>query len=204
MESKLVEKFPKTKIEHYSSEMVYVADFTRRTAKHKLKRGIEVSDFCPKCPLVPENNMDSMTICNSSKLDVVFATFDDNSFKQDDGVKDQKHTEGAFFINTGNNNDFFALYEIKDCKLQNMSMYKADIKTKVVNSASVMRINGIVSQTKMILAFASFPKNKLRYNDYFSNDPIEMKRIRKEQKINFYCSNDIIIENSSKCVAYYE
>ena len=198
MESKIVGKFPKTKIEHYSCEMVYVADFTKRT---KSKRGVEVSDFCPKCPLVPEKDMDVMTICNPSKLDVTFATFDDHSFKKSGTAKDEMHTEGVFFVNTGDKNDFFALYEIKDCKLQNMSMYKAEIKTKVVNSASVMRGNGIVSQKKMIIAFASFPKRKVKYNDYFSNDPIEMKKIIKEKKINFYCSNDIIIENSSKCIA---
>ena len=199
MESKIVGKFPKTKIEHYSSEMVYVADFTERTGS---ERGIEISDACPKCPLVPEKDMDVITICNPSKLDVVFAIFDDNSFKKDDGINDEGHTEGAFFVNTGNENDFFALYEIKDCKVKNMADFKINIKSKVINSASVMRINGIVSQKKMIIAFASFPKRKVKFNNYFSTDIFEMKKILKEKRINFYCSNDIIIENSSNVLHF--
>ena len=200
MKNKIIYEFPATKIANFTCSPIYVADFTERTYS---VRGIEISSVMPKCPKEPENDMDVMHIHNNTGLNVVFATFDDHSFKKEDGIKDEPHTEGAFFIDN-DDNSFFALYEIKDCKIKNMSKYKAEIKSKVINSASVMRINNIVSSQKIILALASFPQQKIRYNSYFNNDLIEMKRIVKEKKINFFCSNNFEILSPLNCIAKYE
>ena len=200
MKNKIVAKFPATEIEDFACTPIYVADFTERTGS---VRGVEISSVMLKCPKKPDNDMDVMQIHNKTELNIVFATFDDNSFKKEGGTKDESHTEGAFFV--GDSDDsFFALYEIKDCKPKNMARYKAEIKSKVINSASVMRINEIVSAQKMILAFASFPQHKFKYNNYFNNDLIEMKRMAKEERINFFCSNNFEISSPSNCVPIYE
>lgn len=106
MKSKITEKFPTTKLEIYNCSPIYVADFTERTNSAK---GVEVSSAMPKCAINPENDMDVMKIYNEYGYNVVFATFDDNSFKDANG-NDESHTEGAIFIDA-EEKSFFALYE---------------------------------------------------------------------------------------------
>lgn len=200
MKDKILEKFPKTRIDAQNCTCIYIADFTERTES---KRGVEVLSNMPKCPKNPINDMDVMKIHNSLGLDVIFATFDDNSFKNAEG-NDEAHSEGAFFID-GEEKSFFALYEIKDCKPTKISTYKQEIKNKIKCSSSIMRSNGIVSEKKIILGLVTFPrKSKGSFNDYFNNDPLEMKRILKENRVNFFCSNNFDIKNSSNCNPLYE
>ncbi|MFR9620182.1 MAG: hypothetical protein SNH63_03050 [Rikenellaceae bacterium] len=200
MKNRILEKFPLTRIESYNCFCIYVADFTKRT---KSARGVEVSSTMPKCPVKPENDMDVLYIDNKSGLSVVFATFNDNSFKDADG-NDESHTEGAFFIDN-EQETFFALYEIKDCRPSRIGNYRKDIKEKVKLSAAVVRDNNIVDGNKKIHALVSFPRQKMRFNNYlYGIDPIEMTELRKKDKIIFCCSNSFKIANSSNLVAFYE
>ena len=200
MKNKILEKFPKKRVDTHNCTRIYIADFTERTES---ERGVEVSYNMPKCPKNPINDMDVMKIHNNLGLDVIFATFDDNSFKNAEG-NDEAHSEGAFFID-GEEESFFALYEIKDCKPTRISTYKQEIKNKIKCSSRIMRSNGIVPEKKIILGLVTFPrKNKGSFKDYFNNDYLEMKRILKENKINFFCSNNFNIKNSSNCNPLYE
>lgn len=199
MKNRILDKFPATQIDILNCPSIFIADFTERTDS---KRAVEVTNFMPKCPRNQENDMDVMQVENLSLFAVAFATFNDHSFKDIVGG-DEQHTEGAFFVD--DENSFFALYEIKDCKLKNIYLYKQEIKDKMRCSSKVMRVNEIISDNKVVLGLVSFPrKNKGSFNGYFNNDPLEMKRIVKEDKINFFCSNSFSIIKHSNLVAIYE
>lgn len=194
MKNKILEVFPEANLVFSSAGHIYVADFSERT---KAIRKVEVHDRIPRCPLMPEQEMDCFVLDNKNALCIGFHVFAEQQLVDDDG-KDIEHCECCFFpAKECKEHVWIGFLEIKDCKAKNIAEYKNKAKEQIISTVRLFRKKGILASGK-IYGFISFPRRKkVAFDQTIFEDVTEYKRLYKTEHIRFFAVNEIVVNDST-------
>ena len=188
MRSKITSKYPASRFDKFSGELVFIADFSERTNSAKK---VEVHPSAPSDPNDTTKDMDCLCLHNKRQLLLEFNVFNDHQFK-DEKNKDVEHCECCFFPENNGDSTFVGFVEIKDCKPKNISEYKSKVKDQIINVVKVFREKQIL-ENQEIYGIISFPRKKTAYDQSIFSDYSEYKRLYKSERIHFIPANDVYI-----------
>ena len=194
MKNRIQTVYPQSVFCSSTAPVLYIADFTERTAS---VRKVEFHETIPQVPNSTED-MDCLVIENSLRLSVICNIFDDNQFKDGDG-SDLPHCECVLFPESEQNNIGTAFVEIKDCKPKNISVYKLKAKSQIISTVQMFRDKGIIEQNQRVYGIISFPrKKKVSFNQTIFDDASEYKKFHQKYRINFLPTNNVCIVDLKK------
>ena len=173
MKNKILAKYPKSQLDTFKSNTLYIADFTKRTNNI---RGVEISVAQPTDPNDPSKQMHYLVVENPNCISIDCNIFDDNQFVDPKSKVNRKHGECCFFPTINDGRSWFSIVEIKDCESKNIKYYYKEIKEKIDCMFDIFRNEiGIPNQIYFII---SFPKGKIFDDSIFTNY-IELKQMRR-------------------------
>ena len=178
MKNKILTACPNSTFGSTKSEVIYIADFTKRTAQYEnsLRRGVEFLFDQPIDPNEPQKIMPCLVVDNSNRISVDYNVFDDKQFIDEDNNQ-LKHGECCFFPTKNDGRSWLSIVEIKDCIPGKISDYKQNIIEKMDSMFRVFRNQ--VSIPNTIYFIVSFPRKKTVFNQALFNDYVDMKKYKK-------------------------
>lgn len=193
MRNRIRALYPDSDISTRESSSFYVADFSRRTKK---KRGVEIHDAHPSCPINPDQKMDCMEVSNSASIKIDFNVFNDHQFK-DEQNNDIEHCECCFYPTVNHNKSWVAMVEIKDCKPNQIREYKDKVISQIVSATMIFRKRNIIT-THNVYGIISIPRMKVSFNNTIFGMPPTYAALKRKHKILFAAANKVFIINDTQ------
>jgi hypothetical protein len=182
----MVDEFGEDKLGHFitEEEEFYVVDYTEKTNS---VRSVEVLETLP-------TDIDPLIVRNPTSLNITTSIFKPQCFM--DGEKELKQCEGVMYLTSNTHASWVVFIEIKDCKPSRASKYHKEIKEKIITNVTLFREKGIIPQSKVVYAIASFPrKDKTNFHNQLIKAP-ERKEFRDKYKVMIIGANKITVKNS--------
>jgi hypothetical protein len=178
MKNKILTAYPNSTFETTKSEVIYIADFTKRTAQFEksLRRGVEFLFNQPNDFNEPQKDMPCFVADNPNHISIDYNVFDDKQFIDEDNNQ-LKHGECCFFPTKNDGRSWFSIVEIKDCIPGKISEYKQNIIEKMDCMFRIFRNR--VSIPNTLYFIVSFPRKKTLHSQALFNDYVDMKKYKK-------------------------
>lgn len=161
------------------------------TNRSKNVRGIEITDHQQLSP-DGKGMMDSLVFHNPNVLSVDCCIFNDHDFNNPRTGKDDKHCEGCMYPTLHDPASWMVFFEIKDCKIGNMTKYKRETKRQIFNAVRTFHRRGILLNER-IYGIISFPRQHVSFNDSIFTDVYETTRLKRFTGIRYYATNEAIV-----------
>lgn len=178
MRNRLLAAYPDSTFRTTKSETIYVADFTKRTAKFEQsqRRTVELLFTQPCDPNDAQKDMPCLVVENHNHVSIDYNIFDDNQFIDGDGNQ-VKHGECCFFPTKNDGRSWFSIVEIKDCISGKITDYRQNILEKMDSMYNIFRNNVLIPNT--IYFIVSFPRKKTLHNQALFDDYVDKKKYKK-------------------------